>query len=340
MNSTIKDVAYKANVSIATVSLVTNNGGRISQETRRRVLKTIKKLDYHPSRSARGLASRKTGKIGFILTEEHFLRTEPFYSRVFLGAEFEASKKDNYVLLATVNSSFKKNDPLPRFVLERNYDGVVIAGRVPDALLDALLKYKMPIVIIDYIPHMQDFPSILIDNLRGGMLATEYLINNGHKNIAFVGGEISHPSIMERLQGYKLALERANINNGNGLVVTNDEYLSRQNGYKSAEILFNRKKNVTAIFASNNATSIGVMQYLKDNNLNIPDDISLIGFDDVEADMLIDPPLTTIRVPKLEMGTEAVQLLRNIIETESTTSKKIIVPIELIVRKSVKKLNI
>ncbi|MEE9448935.1 MAG: LacI family DNA-binding transcriptional regulator [Ignavibacteriaceae bacterium] len=338
MNVTIKDVAVKANVSIATVSLVINNGGRISTETRRRVLKTIKKLNYHPSRSARGLVSRKTGKIGFILTEEHFLRTEPFYTRVFLGAEFEASKKDNYILLATVNSSFKKNDPLPRFILERNYDGIVIAGWVPDALLDALLKYNMPIVIIDYIPHGQGFPSILIDNLRGGMLATEYLINNGHKNIAFLGGEISHSSIMERLQGYKLALEKADITIDDGLIITNDEYLSRQNGYKSAEKLFQQRKKVTAIFASNNATAIGVMQYLKDNGYKIPEDISLIGFDDVEADLLIDPPLTTIKVPKLEMGTEAVQLLLKMINNNSISPKKILVPVELVVRNSTKTL--
>ncbi len=338
MNVTIKDVAVKANVSIATVSLVINNGGRISQETRKRVLKTIKKLNYHPSRSARGLVSRKTGKIGFILTEEHFLRTEPFYTRVFLGAEFEASKKDNYILLATVNSSFKKNDPLPRFILERNYDGIVIAGWVPDALLDALLKYNMPIVIIDYIPHGQGFPSILIDNLRGGMLATEYLINNGHKNIAFLGGEISHSSIMERLQGYKLALEKADITIDDGLIITNDEYLSRQNGYKSAEKLFQQRKKVTAIFASNNATAIGVMQYLKDNGYKIPEDISLIGFDDVEADLLIDPPLTTIKVPKLEMGTEAVQLLLKMINNNSISPKKILVPVELVVRNSTKTL--
>ncbi len=338
MNVTIKDVAVKANVSIATVSLVINNGGRISTETRRRVLKTIKKLNYHPSRSARGLVSRKTGKIGFILTEEHFLRTEPFYTRVFLGAEFEASKKDNYILLATVNSSFKKNDPLPRFILERNYDGVIIAGWVPDALLDALLKYNMPIVIIDYIPHGQGFPSILIDNLRGGMLATEYLINNGHKNIAFLGGEISHSSIMERLQGYKLALEKADITIDDGLIITNDEYLSRQNGYKSAEKLFQQRKKVTAIFASNNATAIGVMQYLKDNGYKIPEDISLIGFDDVEADLLIDPPLTTIKVPKLEMGTEAVQLLLKMINNNSISPKKILVPVELVVRNSTKTL--
>lgn len=339
MRPTIKDVAKAANVSIATVSLVLHNNERISSETKRRVLKRIKQLHYHPSRSARGLVSRKTGNIGFIVTEEHFLRTESFYTRVFLGTEFEAREKDNYVLLATISSSFKKGDPLPRFILERNADGILIVGKVPEAFIESIKKYNMPILFIDYLPPNGDFPSVRIDNERGGMLATEYLINSGHQNIAFIGGEISHQSITDRLRGYKLALEKANINNGNGLVVTNDEYLSRQNGYRSAEKLFIQNKNVTAIFASNNATAIGVIQYLKDNNLNIPNDISLIGFDDVEADIMIDPPLTTIRVPKVKMGTEAVQLLLNIIKTETTTAKKIIVPIELVVRESIKNIN-
>ena len=202
----------------------------------------------------------------------------------------------------------------------------------------------MPIVFIDYVPPFGDFPSVLIDNVRGGMLATEHLINKGYKNIAFIGGEISHPSIRERLQGYKLALDRSTINNnnnsnGNGLVVTNDEFLSRQNGYKSAKKLFTHNKDVTAIFASNNATTAGVIQYLKYNNFNILNDISLIGFDDIEADMMIDPPLTTIRVPKVEMGTEAVQLLLNIIKTKNNTAKKILIPIELVVRESIKNIK-
>ncbi len=125
-NTTIKDVAKAANVSIATVSLVLHNNERISRETKKRVLKSIKQLNYHPFRSARGLVSRKTGNIGFILTEEHFLRTEPFYTKIFLGTEFEARTNDYYVLLATVNSSFSKGDTLPRFILERNFDRIEI----------------------------------------------------------------------------------------------------------------------------------------------------------------------------------------------------------------------
>ncbi|GBD88506.1 HTH-type transcriptional repressor CytR [bacterium BMS3Abin03] len=334
MRPTIKDVAKAANVSIATVSLVIHNNERISTKTRKKVLRAIKELNYHPSRSARGLVSHQTGNIGFIITEERFLRTEPFYTRVFLGAEFEAREKDYYVLLATIDSSFKEGDPLPRFILERNFDGIIIAGKVPTTFIDSLLKYKRPIVLIDFIPPDGGYPNVLINNIKGGMLATEHLINAGHKNIAFIGGEISHPSIMERLRGYNLALEKANIRNGDGLIVTNDEYLSRQNGYKSAGRLFNNRKDVTAIFASNNATAVGVMQYIKDNGYKIPDDVSLVGFDDVEADLLIDPPLTTIRVPKVEMGTEAVRLLLDILNNKSNSTKSTVVQVELIIRES------
>jgi LacI family transcriptional regulator len=183
---TIKDVAKKADVSIATVSLVLNNNQRISKETRRKVNKAIETLNYHPSRSARGLVSRKTGNLGFILTDNHFLRTEPFYTRVFLGTEFEAREKNYYVLLSTINANFKKSDPLPRFILERNFDGIIIAGRVPDAFIRVLSNYHVPVVFVDYNPAFDEYANVLTDNTRGGILATEHLISRGHKNIAFI----------------------------------------------------------------------------------------------------------------------------------------------------------
>lgn len=337
--ATIKDVAKEANVSIATVSLVINNNARISQDTRKKVLRAIKKLNYHPSRSARGLVSRKTGNIGFVLTEEHFLRTEPFYTKIFLGTEFEARTKDYYVLLATVNSSYSEGDFLPRFIVEKNFDGIVIAGKVPDSLIESILEYKKPTVFVDFSPNNGDYPIVLTDNIKGGQLATEHLIAYGHKKIAFIGGEISHPSISDRLQGYKLALQKAKIDIDESLIVTNDNYLSRQNGCSSAELLIDRRKDVTAIFAANDATAIGIMQCLKNKGIEVPDGISVIGFDDVEADLLIDPPLTTMRVPKLNMGIEAVQLMLQIINSKNVKAKKVLVPVELIVRGTTKNIN-
>lgn len=337
MAATIKDVALKAKVSTATVSLVIHNNNRISPETKKKVLKVIKQLDYHPSKSARDLVSRQTGNIGFILTDNHFLRTEPFYTRIFLGTEFEARDRGFYILLTTVNSNYKEKESLPRFVLDRSIDGVIIAGKVPETFIKKITKYKLPLVFVDYTPEEYDYPVVLIDNIQGGLLATNHLIDYGHKNIAFIGGDIKHPSISDRLMGYSKALENAGIKNNGKLIHTTSPYPDRQNGYDAVKTLFKKNKNITAVFACNDAMAIGVMYYLKDNGYQIPDDVSVIGFDDVEADLLLDPPLTTIRVPKIDLGTEALRLMDEVLKNKNKNAKKVLVPVELIIRNSTKK---
>ena len=162
MRKTIKDVAKKANVSTATVSLVIQGHERISEPTRKKVRKAIRDLEYYPSRSARDLVSRKTGNIGFVLTEDHFLKTEPFYTQIFLGTEFEARQHPYYVLLATISTEFTKNDVLPRFINEQSVDGLIIAGKVSAAFLDKIERYSLPIVFIDYYPERGDYPAVLI----------------------------------------------------------------------------------------------------------------------------------------------------------------------------------
>ena len=162
MNPTIKDVAKKAGVSVATVSLVINKNNRISDETHRKVNRAIKELNYHPSRYARGLVTKHTANVGFILTSDHFVRTEPFYTQIFLGAEFEAHNQDFYVLLTTVDGNYKSGSKMPRFVLERNADAIIIAGKVPQELIDDLNKISIPLVFIDYYPSRGDYPTVLI----------------------------------------------------------------------------------------------------------------------------------------------------------------------------------
>lgn len=335
MNPTIKDVAKKAGVSIATVSQVVHNSSKISTETTKKVRKVIKELDYYPSRSARDLVSKKTGNIGFILTDDHFLKTEPFYTKIFLGTEFEAREGEYYVLLTTVSSNFCEDDPMPRFVLDRNVDGIIIAGKIPEQLIKRLSKYKLPIVFVDYLSEVDNYPVVLIDNVFGGLLATEHLINCGHKNIAFIGGDIKHPSISDRLIGYKQALAKYGIPDNKKFIITHSPYPNRQYGYESAKKLFgSNKNNITAIFACNDAMAIGAMQYLKDNGYKIPQDVSIVGFDDVETDLLIDPPLTTVKVPKVEIGAEALRFMIDILKNKKAKAKKILVPVELIIRKS------
>ena len=329
MQPTIKDVAQKAGVSIATVSLVLHNHERISPATKKKVLKAIKELDYHPSRSAAGLVTKKTGNIGFILTDDHFLKTEPFYTRIFLGTEFVTRGNEYYVLLATIDRDFKEGSVMPRFIRERSVDGIIIN----------LASYHLPTVFVDFFPINGDHNVVLIDNLKGGYQATKHLIDLGHHEIGFIGADIKHPSILERLNGYRQALQNAGIEIKNENIDTNEDYPARQNGYDAAQRLFNKNKNITAIFACNDAMAIGVMHYASDKGVNIPDDLSLVGFDDVEADLFLNPPLTTIRVPKIELGTEAMQLLADVIKNKNMNYRKMLVPIELIIRKSTKELT-
>ncbi len=338
-NPTIKDVARESNVSIATVSLVIHNNPRISDETKSRVSKTIKELNYHPDHSARNLVSRQTGNIGFILTDDHFLRSEPFYTRIFLGSEFEARENEFYLLLTTIDSKFSISEQLPRFILERNVDGLIIAGKIPNSFISSLDSVKIPIVFIDYLPKKlsNKYSSVLIDNLNGGVTATKHLIDYGHKKIAFIGGDIEHPSIKDRLEGYKKALIDAGIKINENLIITDEDYPARENGINAAGKLLKKNKNITAIFACNDAMAIGIMEYIKSIGLKIPQDISIIGFDDVEEDVSLNPSISTIKVFKAEMGSEAVKLISKMIKTRSNKNEKKLIPVELVIRNSTKK---
>lgn len=334
MVATIKDVAKKAKVSVATVSLVMHDHHRISPETKRKVRKVIKDLDYHPVRLARGLVSQKSGNIGFIVTEDHFSRSEPFYTQIFLGTEFQAREYEYYILLTTVSANFNSQSKMPRFVLERNVEGVILAGKVPQPLVENLLKIKMPLVFVDYYPPQGNYPVVMIDNFEGGKKATQHLIDCHHQRIAFIGGDITHPSIRERFQGYKAALEQNQIPYDPGLVITDEPYPAREYGYSAARKLLQRNHIFSAIFTCNDAMAIGVLQYLKEKKIKVPQEISIIGFDDVEANLSMDPPLSTIRVPKVEMGIEAIKLLSEILKQKQIQSRKILIPVELVIRAS------
>jgi len=339
MTVTIKDVAKKAKVSAATVSLVLNKNKRISSETRDRVLKAVKALDYHRSRSARDLVSKQSGNIGFILTDDHFSRSEPFYTRIFLGTEFQARDNEFYVLLTTISSNYRSDDPLPRFVLEKNVEGIILAGKLPQSFIENLKRHSIPLIFVDFYPSEGNYPVVMSDNISGGYQATEHLINCGHRNIAFVNGDRAHPSINERLMGYKMALEKSGIMLKIPPPIVYESSTDRISGFRAAETLLKNNPDITAIFACNDAMAIGILQFLKQRGLKVPKDISLIGFDDVEADLSLDPPLTTMRVNKEEMGVQAMKQLVEIIQNRSTIPRKTLVPVELVIRGSTCKIS-
>ncbi len=334
MSPTIKDVANKANVSLSTVSLVLNHKTNVRPHTRKKVEDAIADLNYHPRRNARGLASKKTHNIGFILTEDHFSQAEPFYTKIFLGTEFEARKFHYYILLTTIQNNFKVGFHVPRFLLEKNVDGVILAGKVPKNLIDYIQKIGLPLVIVDYNIRTINASNVFIDNFQGAQLAVTHLIKNGHRQIAFIGGELNHPSISERHRGYIQTLNEHNLPKVEKLISVSQPKTGLEDGYEATRKLLDTGITFTAIVTSNDTMAVGAMRCLKENNFKIPQDVSIIGFDDIEACIQVEPRLSTVKVYKEEIGAIAVRRIVEKIENNKLMNNQIIVPVELMLRES------
>ncbi|MGA7161853.1 MAG: LacI family DNA-binding transcriptional regulator [Bacteroidota bacterium] len=330
---TIRDVAKKAGLSLSTVSLVLNKKGYVSEPTKEKVLSIIKELDYHPQPSARGLASKLSGNIGFILTDEHFSQSEPFYTRIFLGSELEARKHNYYILLATVGKNIKQTDGLPRFLFDNNVDGVIIAGKIGISWIDYIAKKNIPLVLIDFVaPRIS---SITIDNKTGAELVMQHFLEGGHKKIGFIGGDIKHPSVQERYLKYRSMLVNAGIPPNERWENVDQANTTMADGYEAAKKIFSHNENKpTALFAANDAMGIGCMRYLTEKGLKVPNDVAIVGFDNIEAGLHVDPPLTTVNVHREEMGSLAVRRMVEIIKDKSAIVTKTVTPVELVLRES------
>lgn len=331
---TIKDVAKMAGLSLSTVSLVINKNGYVSEETRINVLRVVKELGYHPSRAAKGLASKTSGNIGFILSDDHFSQAEPFYTMIFLGTEFEARDHNYYILLTTVGKTFKEPQSVPRFLLERNVDGVIIAGKINPKLVDYVDRLGLPMMLVDYTFPKKRISSVLIDNRKGAHLAVQHLVNLGHREIGFIGGDIEHPSLAERFLAYKDCLVANGIAPNQNLMMTDEPDSGMKNGSSAIRRMLERDGKPTAIFAANDAMAIGCMQYVKQRGMKIPDDVAIVGFDDIVSSSHVEPRLTTIKVFKEEMGALAVRSLIESVKSKSRTVVNTYVPVELVVRES------
>ena len=333
MSPTIKDVAKHAGVAVSTVSLVVNNKANVANSTRKKIQHAIEDLKYHPRRSARGLVMRKSGNIGFILTDDHFSVAEPFYTKIFLGTEFEARKYDYYILLTTLERRNTKNS-VPRFLLERNVDGVIFAGSVPTKIIDYVKNTSLPFIFVDYLPNNGRYSSILIDNINGAFQATDHLIKSGHKRIVFIGGGMDHPSLKHRYEGYKNALAAAQIPISEELVYCNEAYPGILEGYKTAQNLIKDGSEFTALFAANDALALGAVRCFREHRLRIPEDVAIIGFDDVAIANTAHPTLTTMHVPKEEMGAIALRRIVEMIDKKDISVSKTVVPVKLVLRES------
>lgn len=329
---TIRDVSRLADVSVSTVSAVINNKAIVHPRTRLRVEEAIRKLNFTPSRMARTLASGKTGNVGFILAEQFFNRSEPFYTRVFMGAEFEARQQDLYILLTTIQSPYRGPRDLPRFIHERNAEGVIIAGRIEEQPLRDIKATGLPIVLVDYGQDDTFGQRVLMNNRSGTRGAVEYLIELGHRDIGYIGGEMDHPSAIERYQGYEDALKGADLTPDPRWIDLKAGVMTVEEGSESFERLLKLKSLPSAMVCSNDAMAIGVMRTAQQHKLKIPEQLSVVGFDDVTEGCLLDPPLTTLRVAKEDLGAIALQTLVKRLNQEEEIPSEIRVDVEFVPR--------
>jgi len=254
-----------------------------------------------------------------------------------LGAEFEARSHDYYILLTTADRQFKPRKEIPRFLLEKNVDGVIIAGKINEKLVAYIESLELPLIIVDYEVHGKRHSSVLIDNQHGVEQAIRHLVTLGRKDIAFVAGDLGHPSMAERFTAYKESLAANRLSFREEFIAVDELDTGTRNGYEAITKIFRRGVTPNAICAANDAMAIGCMQYLRQEEIAIPDDVAVIGFDDIELCTRVEPSLSTVRVPKEEMGKLAVQRLVEAMKLKSKAVVKTRIPVELVVRESTTK---
>ncbi len=326
MRVSIKDIAKAAGVSHSTVSRALSNNPLVAEATRSRIQKIAHDFGYTPNAIARGLVTQRTRTVGVIVTT----LTDPFAGEIFRGIEEVAGDNDYRLFLGTSHADPVREVNLVKGLREWRVDGVIVASSRVGALYMPLLKeIGVPIVLIN---NQQEGPfvqSVGVDNIESAAVATRFLIQQGHRVIAYIEGPPEHSSSDDRLSGYQRALAQAQIPFDPTLVISgNGRFVS---GEQVAQLLA-RSPVPTAIFCYNDLTAIGALRALKSRGLRVPQDISLVGFDDVEFASYVDPPLTTICQPKDEMGRLAMQMLIDLLQGKAVTN--ILVPGELILRES------
>lgn len=315
---TIKKIAELANVSTATVSKVLNGKDQyISEETRKRILDIVEKEGYIPNGIAKSLKIKKTKTIGLIIPDV----MNPFFAEIARGAEDAAEEKGYTIVICNSDNRFSKEEKYLSILQEKMVDGVIMTATESNTS-QTIERCNIPIVLVDRDLQMdKPIGRITVNNEEGTFMATSYLIGKGCKNICFISSKIVNKLSKERLQGYKKALEE------NGFPVDENKiYLESFNvetGYKGVNELL-KKGHMDGICCGNDLIAIGAIRALKEKGLKVPDEVKVIGFDDISISKYVEPPLTTIRQPIYEIGRESVNMLLSIIEKGKTKMHKVL----------------
>ena len=293
---TIEMVAREAGVSPSTISRILNGTAVVSEAKKLAVESAIAKLDFVPNPIARGLAGGRTMSIGVITQAID----SPFYGAALRGVEDALDPLGYSPLFVSGHWTASMESRCIDVLLSRRVDGIIVlTGRLPDATLKACAK-RVPVVVTGRNLKSANLYSLNFDNIHGARLATQHLHQLGHKRIAFIAGDAEHPDAMQRLQGYRSEIESARMTYRPELVV-NGRY-SEASGLEAVMSLLTARQKFTAVFATNDQMAIGAAHGLQTHQLSVPQDISLVGFDDLPTSAYALPPLTTVRQPAYDMG--------------------------------------
>ncbi|MGO9409575.1 MAG: LacI family DNA-binding transcriptional regulator [Spirochaetia bacterium] len=303
MSVTIKDIARQARVSYATVSRAFSNKG-VNPKTRARILEIAKRLNYTPNGIARGLVTKRTNTIGLILPDI----TNPFYPEVARGVEDGAKEHGYSVFLCNTNWERERENQYIRLLMERRVDGLIISpgSNVVDPVQERLTSATRVVYACE-VPRKTDRSYVAIDNVRGGFLATKHLIEAGYGKIGFIGGIIEAGSTDERLEGYKLAFERYGLPVDERFIRL--EHFDQNSGARVIKEMIDSGDFPRAVFAENDLLALGVIQGVRSAGLSVPEDVAVIGFDDIPIASFQEVQLTTVLQPKYEIGKTAVKIL-------------------------------
>lgn len=329
MGVTIKDIAKSLGISYSSVSRALNNKPGVSDETRKRVMAQAKKMSYKPNAIAIGLVKKQSNTIGVIIPDI----TNSFFGEVTEGIIQTAEHTDYTVFLCISNWDVEIEKAYLKTLQEKQVDGIILKSASDSEEENYRNIINVPYILLEGNPNYGN-NFVGVNNKRGAYMGTEYLIKRGYKNIAFTGGSIDSYTNRQRVEGYISALRDYDIKIDYNLILYND--FTIQGGYKSAKQLFKNNKEVDAIFAGNDVIALGVLDYANKQNLNVPEDLGVMGFDDIFYGELPQIQLTTVYQPKYNLGKYALDILIDEISKEHSDCKNIILEPKLIVRNTTK----
>ncbi|KQT49685.1 LacI family transcriptional regulator [Devosia sp. BK] len=329
--ATIEDVAALAGVSIATVSRAINEPTKVAEATRRKVTEAVARTGYTTNAMARSLRMRRSNMILILAPDVG----DPNFSNILVGLETEASKRGYGVLIGNTQNDPSRETDYLRFISSNQADGLILfTGHLPFGYGQDGNETRLPpmVAVNEPVPNA-DVPFVGVDNFAGARIATEHLISQGHKRIAFIGRAPGREVNRLREEGYRTALTGAGLTVDPRLIIDGDG--TTESGRAAAELMFVRDALPTAFFCVNDATALGVLISLSARHYDLPRQFSIMGFDDISFSSFVSPSLTTMKQPRTRIGEAAMDLLLGMLAGETPKESQILLRAELIVRNSV-----